>query len=113
MQRTVHRDIVEPEPGDDGYVFTGHKGGPLASCVLDTAWQRARAEVGVPELHLHDLRHLAGTLAASTGAGTKELMRRLGHASQRAALRYQHATEERDRAIADALDELIDRTRPS
>ena len=40
-------------------------------------------------------------------------MHRLGHASQRAALRYQHATEERDRAIADALDELIDRTRPS
>lgn len=38
------------------------------------------------------LRHLAGTLAASTGAGTKELMHRLGHASPQAALRYQHAT---------------------
>ena len=60
---------------------------------------------------LHDdLRHLAGTLAASTGAGTKELMYRLGHASQQAALRYQHATQERDRAVADALDRLIDRT---
>ncbi len=29
----------------------------------------------------------AGTLAAGTGAGTKELMYRLGHAGQQAALR--------------------------
>ena len=52
--------------------------------------------------------HLAGTLAASTGAGTKELMHRLGHASPQAALRYQHATSERDVAIAKAIDHLID-----
>jgi len=50
---------------------------------------------------------LAGTLAAGTGAGTKELMYRLGHASQQAALRYQHATRERDQAIAEALDRLL------
>ena len=35
-------------------------------------------------------------------------MYRLGHASHQAALRYQHATRQRDRAIADALDHLID-----
>ena len=34
-------------------------------------------------------------------------MYRLGHSSQQAALRYQHATHDRDRAIADALDALI------
>jgi integrase len=98
------------QPGADGYVFTGHKGGPLAPHVLQAAWAKARADVGLPDLHLHDLRHLAGTLAASTGAGTKELMYRLGHASHQAALRYQHATRQRDRAIADALDDLIDRS---
>lgn len=59
------------QPGADGYVFTGHKGGPLGPHVLQNAWAKARAEVGMPLLHLHDLRHLAGTLAASTGAGTK------------------------------------------
>ena len=69
-------------------MFTGQKGGPLAPHVLQAAWLKARVEVGLPDLHLHDLRHLAGTLAASTGAGTKELMYRLGHASQQAALRY-------------------------
>jgi len=45
-----------------------------------------------------------------TGASTKELMRRDGHASPAAALRYQHATEDRDRAIAEALDQLAQGT---
>lgn len=95
------------QPGGDGYVFTGQKGGPLAPHVWQSAWEKARTEVGVPEIHLHDLRHLAGTLAASTGASTREVMYRLGHATHQAALRYQHATRQRDRAIAEALDGLI------
>ena len=32
-----------------------------------------------------------------------ELMRRGGHASPAAALRYQHATEDRDRTLAEAM----------
>jgi hypothetical protein len=34
-------------------------------------------------------------------------MHRLGHVSPQAALRYQHATAERDKVIADGMDELI------
>ena len=34
-------------------------------------------------------------------------MHRLGHASPAAALRYQHATAERDQAIAERMDDLI------
>ncbi|HSS11451.1 MAG TPA: hypothetical protein VLL25_16315, partial [Acidimicrobiales bacterium] len=54
-----------------------------------------------------DLRHTGNTWAAATGASTLELMRRMGHASAAAALRYQHATAERDREIADFLDAAI------
>jgi len=54
-------------------------------------------------LRFHDLRHTAGTLSAQTGATTKEIMARLGHASARAAMVYQHATEDRDRLIAERL----------
>jgi hypothetical protein len=38
------------------------------------------------------------------GITTKELMVRLGQKSPRAALIYQHATRERDRAIAEYLE---------
>jgi integrase len=65
--------------------------------------------VGLRGVRIHDLRHTGATLAAATGASTKELMNRLGHASSDAALRYQHATEDRDRSIAEALSDLVNR----
>jgi integrase len=57
----------------------------------------------------HDLRHTGQTLAASTGATIKDLMKRLGHASSAAANRYLHAVDGRDAEIAAALSELATR----
>jgi integrase len=91
----------------DAPVFVGDRGAPLRAGVWQREWVRARSKVGRPGLHLHDLRHIAGTLAASTGAGTKAIMRRLGHATPQASLRYQHATDDRDRVLADGIDALI------
>jgi integrase len=62
-------------------------------------------------LHFHDLRHTGATLAAALGATVRELMARLGHTTPTVALRYQHATADGDRAIADGLGELIDSTK--
>jgi len=56
---------------------------------------------------------VAGTLAASTGARTKELMYRLGYVSPQAALRYQHATRECDTTIADAMGVMMRQARPN
>lgn len=95
-------------PGRDGLVFCGTNGQPLRRATFYTAWGRAMRQVDVdPNLRFHDLRHTGNTLAAATGASTKELMARLGHSSPRAALIYQHATADRDAAIASALSELI------
>ncbi len=91
----------------DALLFPGTRGGPLRLCVWQREWTRARRSLALEHVHLHDLRHVAGTLAAATGASTKELMHRLGHASPRAALRYQHATEQRDESIADGIDRLV------
>jgi len=73
---------------------------------LSVAWSGARAGIDRNDLRFHDLRHSGLTWSAATGASVAELMRRAGHASQAAALRYQHATDERDRAIAEALSLL-------
>ena len=94
------------------WVFTGDKGGPLREAVWQHQWAMARESVGLPDLHFHDLRHLAATLAAETGAGVKEIMYRIGHSSPQAALRYQHASQRRDRSIADGISELIRRPPP-
>jgi integrase len=89
------------------YVFTGQFGRPLLPQVLETAWKRSRTSVGRPDLRLHDMRHSGLTLAAVTGATIAELMQRAGHGSTRAAIRYQHVAQDRDRVLADALSALV------
>jgi integrase len=97
------------QPGPNGAVFTGPGGTPLRRATLSEEWRGAVAAVGAPEgLHVHDLRHHAATtMARMPGLTTKELMARIGHASPAAALRYQHATAERDRRVADWLEDQI------
>jgi integrase len=95
----------------DALLFTGPGGGPLRRGTLYKAFWRARDEVGLPDVTIHDLRHAGATLAAWTGASTKELMARLGHASPRAALRYQHAAATRDIEIARHLDDVFEAAR--
>ncbi|KAB1142477.1 tyrosine-type recombinase/integrase [Micromonospora sp. AMSO12t] len=96
--------------GSEALVFTGDKGAVLRSGNFRRAvgWAAALRAAGMPEgFHFHDLRHTGNNLAAATGASTRDLMHRMGHASMRAALVYQHANSERDREIADAMDRRI------
>lgn len=72
---------------------------------------RARVLAGRPDIHFHDLRHTGAVLAAQTGATLAELMARLGHSTPAAAMRYQHAAKDRDKAIAAALSVLAEGVR--
>ncbi len=91
----------------EALVFTGAKGAPLRRSNFAPKWNAARTAAGRADLHLHDLRHFASVLASSAGASTRELMLRLGHSSPAAALRYQHATAERDVEIARRMDAML------
>ncbi len=93
-------------PHAEAWVFGTRTGNPIAPRALQRAWNGARASISRPDLHFHDLRHSGLTWAAATGASVADLMRRGGHASTVAALRYQHSTEDRDRALSEALGGL-------
>jgi integrase len=95
-------------PGPDGLVFTGTMGQPVGLATFYASWQRATRAIGLAGFHFHDLRHTGNTMAAATGASTKELMSRMGHSSPRAALIYQHATQDRDAEIAASLSAVIE-----
>jgi integrase len=105
IELATHLDRYTGTEPDD-LVFTGEKGGTVRPHVLQKAWVQAKTTTGLDQFHLHDLRHAGNTWAAATGASTKELMARMGHANSEAALRYQHATADRDQAIARALSAL-------
>ncbi len=97
---------VQDEP--EAFVFTSVKGSPLLNRYFAPHWKRALRDVGLPETtRFHDLRHLAGTSAATAGASLREIMARMGHASSDASLRYLKASQRRDSEIAAAIEERM------
>jgi integrase len=101
------------QPASDGLIFTGIRGAMLRrSDFCRRVWLPAAAATGLDGAHFHDLRHVAGTLAAQSGASVSEVMARLGHSSPRAALRYVHATSDRDVHVAAALSAAITAATP-
>ncbi|MEH3155304.1 MAG: site-specific integrase [Gordonia paraffinivorans] len=93
-------------PGRDALLFTNLAGGYLSQTSFRRPWLRAAEAAGRPGFHFHDLRHTGATMAGQAGASIAELQHRLGHATVQAAMRYQHATIERDKAIAESMSAL-------
>jgi integrase len=91
----------------DALVFPAASGGHMAPSSLYAVYHPARDRAGRQDLRFHDLRHTGAVLAAATGATLAELMARLGHSTVSAAMRYQHAAADRDKAIAEALSGLM------
>lgn len=95
-------------PGRGGLLFPARGGGHLQPSTLYRVFYPARLAAGRPDLRFHDLRHTGAVLAAQTGATLAELMSRLGHSTPGAALRYQHAAQDRDMEIAKRLSALVE-----
>jgi len=100
-------------PTPDSRIFVRSDGSALRYYHVEGAWKRARQRAGVPELNLHDLRHVSLTMLAETGATLKSLMARAGHTTYRAALIYQNRATTQDADDAAALDRLMDQRRAS
>jgi len=66
-------------------------------------WPHAVESIGAAGLHVHDLRHTGNQFAANSGAALKDLMTRMGHDSEHAALIYQHEARGADQRITDAI----------
>ena len=91
-------------PSSAALVFATSTGTPLAhSNFRRRVWLPALAAAGLEGIHFHDLRHTGNQLTANAGANPKELMVRMGHDSERAAMIYLHSSRERQRALADAV----------
>jgi integrase len=90
----------------DRLVFEGRVPGEPIS--FRAAWERATREAGVPDLHMHDLRHHAAADLLRAGVTIGVAAQVLGHSPQVLARRYGHletgalrqAMEQRWRAAA-------------
>ena len=100
--------FVSSEAG--ALIFPGVKGGPLRRSNFNkmSAWPHAVRAIGAEGLHFHDLRHTGNHFAAASGASLKDLMARMGHDSERAAIIYQHEAQGADLVITSAIDAHIE-----
>jgi integrase len=89
-------------------LFTSPEGHPLRRTKFRPRWAEACRKAGVSGLDFHDLRGTATTRAGENGASFAEIMQLLRYKTPTAALRYQHATDERRRMIADSMGDLMD-----
>ncbi|BAN03358.1 tyrosine-type recombinase/integrase [Ilumatobacter coccineus] len=101
------------DPGPDGLLFPATQRSRTKTPYVRRenfrrqVWLKAQKSLDLPPIRFHDLRHAAATLLAQSGATTRELMEQIGHVNPDAAIRYQHATEDRRKAIPAKLDALI------
>lgn len=102
----IEEYVEDVEPG--ALVFTSLRGCPLLNTYFAPQWSKARDAVGLRHVRFHDLRHLAGTEAATAGASLREVMSIMGHASSAASLRYLKTAESRSREIADAIGQRME-----
>jgi integrase len=94
----------------DALVFPGPMGGPLrrGNFNRQAGWPQAVTAIGASGLHFHDLRHTGNAWAATSGAGLRDLMARMGHDSERAAIIYQHQARGADAVITKAINAHAD-----
>lgn len=88
-------------------VLCGARGVRVSQSTLDRHWREARDTAGRPGFHFHNLRHTGLSAYAVEGATLAELLHRGGHTDVTVALRYQHATAVRDRALTERLNRQI------
>ncbi len=103
----LHLELfAEKEP--DGLLFVGEKGAPFRRSSFGRKWRKARGKVGLPtNFRFYDLRHTGHTISTRSGATLKGTMVRAGQSSEKAALRYQHSNDDRQREVADGIDAYV------
>lgn len=86
----VALEVVESVRGQHPeFVFT-YRGRPM-SRMNNTAWRKARGQAGLPDLHVHDLKHTYGRRLRAAGVSFEDRQDLLGHKSSRMTTHYSAA----------------------
>jgi integrase len=105
---------AEMTGGPDAYVFTAPEGGPIRhSNVYRRYFKPAAAEIGLPELRWHDLRHTAVSFMVAAGIEPLVISRALGHGSISVTYDvYGHILPSQEDALGEAMDRLFHQEQP-
>lgn len=91
----------------DQPLFVHSRGGRMHYDFARRMFKSLRESRGLEAMTIHDVRHISLSAFGRTGAALAEIMARGGHSDMRTALRYQHASRERDRALVAKMAEAF------
>ena len=103
------RAVLARQPRTGGaFVFPSPKN-PARPRSAETVrlWDRARAEAGIEDVRLHDLRHTVASQAVARGVALPTVARMLGHSDPKMTLRYAHVADRDVEAAAERIGKVI------
>ena len=104
------REVLDRLPRSSRWVFP--VGGHRAPWMwLQRFWFPTRAEAGLEDVRLHDLRHSYASMALLSGESVRTLGRLLGHEQASTTLKYAHLSDASVREAVDALAPVLSRGR--
>jgi integrase len=83
----------------------------VTSHSLRVSFEKARNAVGMPYLHLHDLRHGFASNIIESGGDLVDVMKVLRHSSSQTSKRYAHLHDKRLRRIAGRVARMAEKRR--
>ena len=102
--------VAEVSVTENAYIFSHSLDGskPFRPDNVTGFFIRVRDSLGLHKVRLHELRHFTATQLIGAGVDVRTVAGRLGHSDPSVTLRvYSHALEERDRAAADIIGQVL------
>ncbi len=92
-------EMVKKVTGDNKYVFLKGEGKSqqaknIPASRFRTAFDKARERAGLPNVHMHDLRHTAASHLLMSGTDLRTLASILGHSTLQMVIRYTHLLDD-------------------
>lgn len=103
---SVAQSIIESVRGEHPEFVFVYRGEPIET-MNNSAWRRVRRKVGLPDLHVHDLRHTVGMRLREAGVAEATISDILWHTRVGMTAHYSVAQV---REIYDALERLTSET---
>ena len=102
------REVLDSLPRRTRWVFPSARAGrPQPLHTIDGFWYRIRAEAGLRDVRLHDLRHTYASIALTHGETVLTIGKLLGHNDPGTTLKYTHLADTTVREAADAVGAVL------
>lgn len=93
---------------ENDLVFPNMRGKYIHEAILHNQFKRLLKDAGLPDMHLHDLRHSAATLLLAAGVNAKVVQEMLGHSDITITLgMYGHVMPNMQKEAASKMDEML------